>query len=69
MQVHTEIHEDPVNTFPLVLFLLKNEHVVVEELLQLLIGEVDAKLFETVELLRFDSGGENHGEAHKSCLR
>jgi hypothetical protein len=30
--------------------LLKNEHVVVEELLQLLVGEVDAKLLETVEL-------------------
>ena len=49
-QVHTEIDEFPVNTFLLVFFLLKHEHVVVEELLQLLVGEVDAKLLKAVEL-------------------
>jgi hypothetical protein len=31
--------------------LLKNEHVMVEELLQLLVGEVDAKLLESVVLI------------------
>ena len=51
LQVHTEIHKDPVDTFTFVLFLLKYEHVMVEKLLQLLVGEVDAKLLETVELL------------------
>ena len=50
LEIHTEIHEDPVDTFLLVLFLLKNEHVMVEKLLQLLVGEVDAKLLESVEL-------------------
>ena len=50
LQVHTEIHKDPIDTFLLVLFLLKHEHVMVEELLQLFVGEVDAKLLETVEL-------------------
>ena len=50
LKIHTEIHEDPIDTFLLVFFLLKNEHVVVEKLLQLLVGEVDAKLLETVEL-------------------
>ena len=50
LQVHTEIDEDPLDTFALVLFLLKNEHVMVEKLLQLLVGEVDTKLLETVEL-------------------
>jgi redox-regulated HSP33 family molecular chaperone len=50
LQVHTKIDEGPFDTFTFVLFLLKNEHVVVEELLQLLVGEVDAKLLETVEL-------------------
>ena len=52
LQVHTKIDEGPLDTFTFVLFLLKNEHVVVEELLQLLVGEVDAKLLETV-VLRF----------------
>ena len=50
LQVHTEIDKDPFDTFALVLFLLKYEHVVVEKLLQLLIGEVNAELLETVEL-------------------
>ena len=51
LQVHTEIDKDPFDTFTFVLFLLKYEHVMVEKLLQLLVGEVDAKLLETVELL------------------
>lgn len=50
-QVHSEIDENPVNAFSLVLFLLKYEHVVVKELLQSLIGEVNADLLETVVLL------------------
>ena len=49
-QVHTEIDEGPVDTLFLVFFLLQDEHVVVEELLQLLIGEVNTQLLETVEL-------------------
>ena len=53
LEIHTEIHEDPVDTFFLVLFLLKNEHVMVEKLLQLLVGEVDAKLLESVVLIFF----------------
>ena len=54
LQVHTEIHKDPVDTFTFVLFLLKYEHVLVKKLLQLLVGKVDAKLLETVVLLAFD---------------
>ena len=53
MQVHTKIDEGPLDTFTFVLFLLKNEHVVVEELLQFLVGEIDAKLLETVVLRVF----------------
>lgn len=52
LQVHTKINESPLNPFLLVLFLLQYKHVVVEELLQLFIGEVDAQLFKCVELLR-----------------
>ena len=49
-QVHTEVNELPDNTLLLVLLLLQDEHVVVEELLQFLIGEIDAELLQAVEL-------------------
>ena len=49
-QVHAEINESPVNTLFLVFFLFKNEHVMVEELLQLFVGEVNTQLFKAVEL-------------------
>ena len=50
LQVHAEVHKSPFDAFPLVLFLLQHEHVVVEELLQLLVTEVDADLLEAVVL-------------------
>ena len=50
-QVHAEVNELPDDTLLLVLLLLQDEHVVVEELLQFLIGEVDAQLLHAVELL------------------
>ena len=50
LQVHAEVHEDPVDLLTLVLLLLQHEHVVVEELLQLLVCEVDTHLLEAVEL-------------------
>jgi hypothetical protein len=49
-EIHTEIDEGPNDTFFLVFFLFQDEHVMVKELLQFLIGEVDANLFETVVL-------------------
>ena len=49
-QVHPEVDERPLDAFSLVLLLLQHEHVVVEKLLQFLIGEVDAQLFQAVEL-------------------
>ena len=50
-QVHTKVNELPDNTLLLVFLLLQDEHVMVEELLQFLIGEVDAQLLHAVELL------------------
>ena len=50
MQVETEIDESPFNTLTSVLFLLQNEHVVVEELLQFLVDEVNPQLLEGVVL-------------------
>jgi hypothetical protein len=55
LQVHTKVYKDPINSFALVLLLFKNEHVVVEELLQLLVTEVDANLLEAIVLSTFSS--------------
>lgn len=52
LQIHTEIDELPDNAFLLVFFLLQHEHVVVEELLQTLVGEVDADLLKSVVLAK-----------------
>jgi len=49
-QVHAKIYEGPLNALPCILFLFEDEHVVIEELLQLLVGEVDTELLEAVEL-------------------
>ncbi len=50
LQIHTKVNENPINALSLILFLLKHEHVVVEKLLELFVGEIDAKLFKAVEL-------------------
>ena len=51
-QVHPEVDEGPLDALLLVFLLLQHEHVVVEKLLQFLIGEVDAQLLQGVELNR-----------------
>jgi len=56
LRVKTEVNEGPVDLFTEVLLLLELEHVVVEELLQLLVGVVDADLFEGVLLKDFKTG-------------
>merc|ERR1719216_229332 len=50
LQVHTEVNHDPVNALLDILLLLHNEHVVVEELLELLVDKVDGDLLEAVVL-------------------
>jgi hypothetical protein len=50
LQVHAEVDELPVNVFLLVFLLFQDEHVVVEELLQTLVGVVDTQLLEAVVL-------------------
>lgn len=49
-QIQTEIDEGPVNAFLLVLFLLEYKHMMVKELLEPLVSEIDAQLFEAVVL-------------------
>ena len=50
LQIHAKVDESPSNSFSGVLLLLEDKHVMVEELLQLLVGKVDAQLLETVKL-------------------
>ena len=50
LQVQAEVDEVPLDALPLVLLLLQDEHGVVEELLQTLVGVVDAELLERVVL-------------------
>ena len=51
-QVEAEVDEVPLDALSLVLLLLQDEHGVVEELLQTLVGVVDAELLEGVVLRR-----------------
>merc|ERR1712168_371427 len=55
-QVHTEVDKGPLDTLTLGLFLLLNEHVVVEELLETLVGVVDQKLLQDVKLENLETG-------------
>merc|ERR1712209_239751 len=50
LQVHAKVNIGPVQAFLDVFFLLKGEHVLVEELLELFIDIVDTDLLESVEL-------------------
>ena len=50
LQIKAKVDEVPLDALPLVLLLLQNEHGVVEQLLQLLIGVVDAQLFKRIVL-------------------
>ncbi len=52
LQVEAEVNEAPLDAFTLVLLLLQDEHGVVEQLLKLLVGVVDAELLKRVELPR-----------------
>merc|ERR1719423_454282 len=48
LQIHAKVNIGPLNTFPDILLLLQDKHVLVEELLELLVTEVDAKLLKAI---------------------
>ena len=56
LQIESKVDKLPLDTFAFVLFLFEDEHGVVEELLQLLVGVVDAQLLERVDLENFETG-------------
>ena len=50
LEVEAKVDELPIDAFLAVLLLLEHEHVVVEELLEPLVGVVDAQLLKGVQL-------------------
>eukprot|EP00732_Lithocolla_globosa_P001517 Lithocolla_globosa_v1_NODE_770_length_3312_cov_5.913417.p2 type:complete len:162 gc:universal NODE_770_length_3312_cov_5.913417:2095-2580(+) len=50
LKVEPKVDELPINALLDVLLLLENKHVVVEELLELLIGQIDAQLLKAIGL-------------------
>jgi len=50
LKIKTKVNECPFNAFTLVFLLLQYKHRVIKQLLQLLIGVVDAQLLERVYL-------------------
>merc|ERR1719347_1978108 len=59
-QVHAEVSHHPVNSLAHIFLLLNDEHVVVEELLQLLVDKVDGDLLEAVVLKDLEVGNVEH---------
>merc|ERR1711971_1309600 len=59
-EVHSKVDHLPVNALLHVFLLLHNEHVVVEELLQLLIDKVDGDLLKAVVLKDLKTGNVEH---------
>merc|ERR1712015_525369 len=56
LEIHAEVDVGPLQTLTDVHLLLKGEHVVVEELLELLVDIVDADLFEAVVVEDLEAG-------------
>ena len=62
MEVEPKIDELPLDVLLPVLLLLQHKHVVVEELLQLLVGEVDAQLLVGVHHKDLKTGDVKHSD-------
>ena len=60
LQIHAKIHVGPVQPLPDVLLLLQGEHVLVEELLELLVDVVNANLLEAVVVEDLEAGNVEH---------
>merc|ERR1712045_1084632 len=59
-EIHTEVAVGPVKTLLDVFLLLEGEHVLVEELLQLLIDVVDTDLLKAVVVENLETGNIKH---------
>lgn len=68
-QVHAEVNKHPIDAFSLVLLLFEYKHMVIEELLQFLVGEVDAELLKAVVLLRLQHNARRAERDTAWCMR
>jgi len=68
LEVEPKVDELPFDALLAVLLLLQHKHVVVEELLQLLVGEVDAQLLERVDLEGGQRDKLNHTDNQDGLL-
>ena len=50
LEIEAKVNEFPFNALLLVLLLLKDKHVMIEELLKLLIREINAQLLKWIDL-------------------
>lgn len=66
LQIQPEIDEVPLDAFALVFLLFQDKHGVVEQLLQLLIGVVDAKLLKGVQLQMSKGNFPNMGRRREN---
>ena len=60
LEVESKVDELPLDVLLAVLLLLQDKHVVVEELLELLVGEVDAELLKRVHHKDLKTGNIQH---------
>merc|ERR1719385_253679 len=76
LKIHTKVNIGPVKTFLDIFLLLKGEHVLVEELLQLLIDIVDTDLFKAIVVKDLKAGNIQdtnvldflHGRVNKGLI-
>ena len=62
LQVKAKVDELPIDALLAVLLLFEHEHVVIEELLESLVGVVDAQLLKGVQLIWIFFWGGGEGE-------
>merc|ERR1711971_1025009 len=62
LEIHAEVNIGPVETLLDVFLLLEGEHVLVEELLELLVDVVDTDLLEAVVIKNLKSGNVQHSD-------
>ena len=56
LKVEAEVYIVPFDTFPRVLLLFENEHMVIEELLELLVCVVDEQLLVPIDVKNLEAG-------------
>ena len=62
LEIESKVDELPLDVLLAVLLLFQDKHVVVEELLELLIGEVDAELLKRVHHKDLKTGDVQHSD-------